>query len=332
MNYLLQQAALAYIKKSNPTGSEVHINAPLTDISTAYIQDEKAYVANSIFPSVPSAKQSNTFFTYNKGDLYRVLAEKRAPGSESAGGEYNLGTDTFNCDVWAFHKDVADQTRDNEDEPLDSDSDATQFVTQILLIRREVEFFSNYFTTSLWSADVTPSVLWDAANSNPITDIEEQISNLISGTGMMKEDFTLSMGYDVWSVIKNHPEVIARITNTTSKNPTLEIFAAQLEIKQVVVGQAVKNSAVKGAADDIGFIATEKSCLLTYAPEKGSKMKPSAGYIFKWTGHVGAGSAGSVITKLRAPLLKSDRIEGEMSFDMKLVASDCGIFFDGVIS
>jgi len=321
------------IRKANPTGSQVHVNQPLIDISTAYIQDNDTYVANKVFPTVNVKKQNDLFYQYDKGDFYRISAEKRAPGSESAGGGYDLTRGNYRCDVWSFHEDISDQDRDNEDTPLDSDRDATEHITQVLMMRKEVEFFSNFFTTSIWgAADFTPSTLWDAADSTPIVDIESQIAILIKTTGMSKKDFTLTMGYDVWTILKNHPEVIDRIKYTTKENPTLSVLASFLEIKEVIVGQAVKNTAVKGATTSMAFIATAKSCLLSYAPPRGALKKPSAGYVFNWSGYRNVGSAGTKIKKFRMEPLESDRIEGSMSFDMKLVSSDAGRYFDGVIS
>ena len=36
-----------------PTSSDVHVDAILTNISVAYIQQQGAFIANRVFPSVP---------------------------------------------------------------------------------------------------------------------------------------------------------------------------------------------------------------------------------------------------------------------------------------
>ena len=113
-----------------PTISDVHIDAILTNISVAYMQRAENMIADKVFPVVPVDKKSNKYFKYDKNDWFRDEAQRRAPGTESAGGGYNLSTDTYSADVWAFHKDVDDQTLANADTPLNPLREAAEFVTQ----------------------------------------------------------------------------------------------------------------------------------------------------------------------------------------------------------
>jgi hypothetical protein len=74
----------------NPTAGDVHVNTPLTNISIAYIQDAANFVAARVFPNIPVAKQSDRYYTYDRGEFNRDEMEERAPGTESAGGSYTL--------------------------------------------------------------------------------------------------------------------------------------------------------------------------------------------------------------------------------------------------
>jgi hypothetical protein len=62
------------------------------------------------------------------------------------------------------------------------------------------------------------------------------------------------------------------------------------------------------------------------APRPSLKM-PSAGYIFAWTGLLGAAAYGNRMKRIPMPMLDAERIEGEMAFDLKIVASDLGYMF-----
>jgi len=145
-----------------PTRADVHVNRPLTNVMVAYMQDLKAFIADKVFPIVPVMKQSDRYFKYTKGDWFRDEAKKRAPGTESAGGGFTIdNTPTYFADKYAFHKDVDDDTRQNADQPLNLDRDATNFVTRRLLLRRERAFVTNYFGTGIWTGgtggtDVVP--------------------------------------------------------------------------------------------------------------------------------------------------------------------------------
>ncbi len=80
----------ARFAKAQPTVADVHINRPLTDVSVAFMQNATDFVADRVFPTVPVAKQSDLYFVYEREDWYRSQAERRAPGTESAGSGWNL--------------------------------------------------------------------------------------------------------------------------------------------------------------------------------------------------------------------------------------------------
>ena len=114
----------------NPTRGDVHVNRPLTNISIAYLQRAIAFISSQVFPNIPVQKQSDSYFTYSRADFNRDEATQRAPGAESAGGGYRLDADaTYSCRVNAYHKDVADQIRNNADSPLNLDREASEYVT-----------------------------------------------------------------------------------------------------------------------------------------------------------------------------------------------------------
>ena len=143
-----------------PTQTQVHVDAILTNISVAYFQQNQNFIATRVFPVVPVSKQSDKFFTYTKNDWFRDEAQRRADATESAGGGYNLSTDSYQADVYAFHKDIGDQTRANADAPINVDREAAEFVTSRLMLKMETQFVSNFFTTGIWGTDTTPSNLW----------------------------------------------------------------------------------------------------------------------------------------------------------------------------
>ena len=138
-----------------PNINSVHVDAILTNISVAYLQNQDNFIADKVFPVIPVDKKSDKYFTYTKNDWFRDEAQRRAPGTESAGGGYNLSTGTYSADVWAFHKDVDDQTVANADAPLNPLREATEFVTRRLMLRRELQWVSDFFGTGVWADDVT---------------------------------------------------------------------------------------------------------------------------------------------------------------------------------
>lgn len=317
---------------AQPSASQVHVNRPLTNISIAYMQNQENYIATKVFPIVPVDKQSDVYYSYTKNDWLRDEAKLRKGGTESAGSGYGLSTASYNCDVFGFHKDVDDQMRANTDQPLDADRDATEFVTQRLLTRTEIQWAADYFTTSVWGTDLTPTNLWsDYANSDPIDDIEAGKESILSTTGF--EANTLVLGYQVYRKLKRHPDIVdlLKYTSRDAANITPAMLAGIFEVERVLVAKAVKATNVENETGAYSF-THGKHALLCHVAKSPSLMTPSAGYIFAWRGVSGGLGANVAISRFRMEHLKSDRIEGETAFDDKVVASDLGYFFSGAVA
>lgn len=319
---------------AQPTQSDVHVNAPLTNVSIAFIQKQDRFIADKVFPNVPVMKQGDVYYSFPKSNWFRTEAQKRAPATESAGSGYTLTTGSYFAQVTAIHKDVDDQMRANADSMLNPDRAAAEFLTQQCLLRRDLDWKASFFTTSLWTGsstgtDITPSTLWSAPLSTPIADITAEISAMEKKTGFKPNKLVL--GAPVWYVLKNHPDFLDRIKYTQTGIVSLDLLAAVLELDEVLVASAVQNTANEGATDSMDYIFG-KAALLCYAAPTPALEMPSAGYVFSWTGYLGAGAQGNRMKRFRMEELSADRLECEMAYDMKQIAADLGVFFSAPIA
>lgn len=312
-----------------PTQTQVHVDAILTNMSVAYMQDANSFIASRVFPTVQVAKQSDKYFVYDQGSFYRDQAKVRADGTESAGSGYGLSTATYSSSVWALHKDIGDQVRANSDAPLDPDMDATRFLTHQMLIRQERDWASNYFTTGVWDTDSTPSTLWSASGSDPIGNIETAKNTVMSNTGYLPN--TLVLSYNVYSILKNHPDFVDRFKYTSAESITPELIARIVEVDRVLVMKGVYNSAAEGASASYSQIG-DKDALLCYVAPSAGLMTVSAGYNFVWTGVGGGLGTSTAVSRFRMDHLRSDRLEIESAWDFKVVASPLGYFFSNAVA
>lgn len=323
-----------------PTKAQAHIDKALTNISVAYMQDESAFIADSVFPKIPVKKQSDVYFIYNKGDMFRDEAQVRGAATESVGGEYGVeASDPYYCKVWAFHKDVTEQDRANYDEPLDCDQDATDFVSQKMLIKREVAWASKYFKAGIWTTEIsgvdsapsaTQAIKFSNPASDPITVVTNQSVEMAGKTGYRPN--TIVVSPRVFYALKNHEDILDRIKYTQKGIVTTDLLCTLFEVDNFYVAWAVVNDANQGATDNINFIMGNHM-LLCYVNPKPAIKKPSAGYVFTWTGLEGAGAYGNRIVRLPMDMLGlgTERIEGEIAFDAKLIAQDLGVFFKDIV-
>jgi len=319
---------------AQPTVGAVHaVDVPLTNISTAYIQSQAHFIADKVFPVVPVLKQTDKYYTYTKNSWFLDEAKLRADGTESVGSGYGLSTATYSADLWAFHKDVGYQALNNADAGIDLYRDATELVTQRLLLRREIQWATDYFGTGIWATDITPTLWSSYSTSDPITDVETGKATILASTGFLPN--TLVLGYDTFRYLKNHPDIIDRakyVLNMVDRNLTETNIANLFELDNVYVAKSVKATNVEGETAAYSMVHG-KHALLCYVNPRPSLLAPSAGYTFSWRG-VAGGIAGAEIgiTRFEIPVLKSERIEGEIAFDGKVVGTDLGYFFNSVVA
>jgi hypothetical protein len=319
-----------------PTAGDVHVNAPLTTISIAYFQEAEDFVARKVFPEVPVDKQSDRYYVYDRSFFYRNEMKKRAPGAESEGAGWEVdNTPNYFADVYALHKDIADQIRSNADPVINMDRDATEFLSLQALLNAEIQWASKYFTTGVWTGgtggtDITPSTLWDASGGDPIGDIDLEKEVVKSQTGYTPN--TLVLGAKTFRGIKNNADVIDRVKYTQKGVITLDMLAGLFDVARVMVCGGVQNSSAEGVTASYDFICGSNDALLVYAAPRPSLQLPSGGYTFSWTGYLGAGAAGQRIKRFRMEPNASDRVEIEHAFDQKLISSVMGAFFSNAVT
>lgn len=326
-----------------PTPGDVHVNAPLTNISIAFLQNASDFVASRVFPNIPVSKQSDRYYVYNRGDFNRDEMTERAPGTESAGSGYSLdNTPTYFATRYSIHKDIPDEVRANADAVLNPDREATAFVSHKALIKREKLFVANYFTTGKWATDITgvasaPSagqvLQWSAANSDPIKNVRDAKRTIRENTGY--EPNKLVLGRAVYDTLLDHPSIIDRIkygqTAPGAAMTSAQILAQLLGVDEVLVMNSIENTAKEGQTAAHSFIGGKRALLCHSATSPGL-MTPTAGYTFSWTGFMGAGNEGNRIRQFRLEQLGVDRVEIDMCFDMKMVASDLGFFWNNIVA
>jgi hypothetical protein len=331
----------------NPTQSDLHVNQPLTNVSVAWIPNAGDFICQKVFPKVPVQKQSDLYWKWSKSDWRRTDVVKRAPGTESAGVGWNYDTDSYFCHVYAVHRDIDDQVRANADSNFSLDSDSTKFLTNQMLLKRELDWADTYFKTGVWATEydgVASGVgageflQWSDGASDPIKDVAEWKLAYKLLTGY--EPNKLVMGPDVLRELKSHPDIIDRIKFTQRGVVTKDLLASLFEIPEILVPMASKvtsdirinDAAAQDAAAEYEFITDTKSMLMSYAPPAASLLTPSAGYTFVWSGYHGGNSEGVKVKQYRMEHIASDRLETEMTYDMKVVAADMGIFFNTVVA
>lgn len=326
-----------------PTAGDVHVSQPLTSISVAYMQSASGFVAGRVFAKVPVQKQGDLYYSVPRGAFRRGEMRLRAPSTESHGKGYTLETASYFCHPRALHHDIWDGTRVNADPQVDPDVLGTRLLTEDALITREKVWAESYFKSDVWATDVdgvatAPSagqtLRWDDAASTPIEDVRQARTYVLEKTGAKPN--VLVLGAKVEDKLLEHPDILARISGGATTGQAAiadrQLLAKIFGVEEVMVMEASHNSAAEGLTATDAFIGG-KHALLAYRTATPGLQVATAGYTFTWAGLYGSEAGeGTSIKKFRMENLESDRIEIKAAWDMKVIASDLGYFFDSIIS
>src|SRR3990167_8530644 len=297
-----------------PTRSQVHIDGPLTNISIAYRNGN--YIAEQIFPAVKVQKNSDKYFIYTKSDWFRDEAAVRAPGTRAQLVDYTISNSTYSCFEYADAKVVPDEVVDNADTPLRPLQEATEFVTDKLLLRQEIDVAAKAFGTS-WSSSATPGTLWSNDTSDPVGDVNLAVDTIAKAIGRVPSVGVIGRG--LWRHVTKHPDLMDRIKGAaTPGSPailTYSAIAAILELEKIVVGNAIKDTGAEGGTSSLGYV-WGNHMLVAFVTSTPSLLTPSAGYIFNWKSRMA--------NRYRLEPEHSDLVECLQSWATVLTAVDAG--------
>jgi hypothetical protein len=331
------------------TPSSVHIDAPLTNLTIAFLQDANGFIADRVFPKVGVSKKTDKYYIYNRADFNRTgQVQARAPRTQAPRVGMTLSQDTYSAEVYSLATDFDFDTLANEDASLDIRSAGAQMLTHQLLIDREIKWANSYFAGGIWGTD------WDGVASAPSTAQVIQWSNYTTSTPI--QDVTnimravqlksggfkpnvMVVGKEVRDTLVNHPTILARLNGgATVTNPALVTDAKLAEIfgvEEFMVMETVKNTAAEGLTESNAFIGG-KLAAFYYRPRSSGLMIPSAGYTFTWDDLENASGHGITIKSYRGDYLAIDGVaevlEANLAYDHKVVSADLGAVIDSVIA
>ena len=320
-----------------PSRGDVHVDRPLTGVSLAFMQEAESFVAPRAFRMIPVGSKSDEYFVYDRSYWFRDEMQKRSPSAESAGMDYGISTDSYSCDVWALHKDIADQVRENADPAVNLDREAAEILAMKWMIRMERDWASQFMTTSAWTLDQTgvdsasPGSnqfgRFDRDDSLPIEVVRAGRRIVQQRTGLKPN--VAVMGPEVYDALLDHPDIVGRLDRGQTDGPAMvmkDALAALFELDEILVMEGIYTTSDEGAATATYGSIGGKSMLLLYRPAAPGLLTPAAGYGFSWSG-MGGMMGGQRIKRMRNELTESDRLEIQASWDFKQVAADLGLFF-----
>jgi len=302
-----------------PTVRDVHIETALSQISVAYRNG--VYIAEQVFPRVGVTKKSDYYFVFDKGAWFRDEVAVRAPGTRAARVDYTISTASYVCVTYAIAKAIPDEVRENADQPLRPDVEATEFVTDALLRAQEIRVANVITGSTNWAYAACPAYYWSNDSSCPLDEIEAAIDAVISRIGRAPN--VAVMSWDVWRRLKNHPDCMDRIKYTrASGRVEPEDLASWFGLEKVLIGTALKDTSKEGVTSSLSYIWGD-DFWVGYVPPNPALMTPAAGYILEWQARK--------VMRFREEQERQDVIEASHCVDEVVTASDAGALIVDVV-
>lgn len=316
-------------------GSDLHVDVPLSNLTIGY--KNLQYIADDIFPVVPSEHQSDMYYIWDKDPFFRNYVQRRAPGTEYPEGSLTISTDEFYCPIYHLAYGINDEDVENADEQLDYEATGSEWLADQFMLNREMYMVDNFFKAGVWGYDrtgvsTTPGTSqirkWnDFSNSDPERDLRAAKQAIEQATGLEPNMFVV--GPKVRDLLQEHPGLIDLYKYTTVGILSDEQVTRALKVPSMKVGRAIKNTANHNEAFSGSYIWGDHAMLL-YVSDAPGKKKPSAGYTFMW--NIGMGSGVQVrIDNVRDDLRDRDVLKGKHSFVHKVTGKELGAFFTSVI-
>ncbi len=261
-----------------PSSQDIRIDPVLSNISIAYKNED--YIAEQVLPVIPTTTRTGKYFKYDTSKFRREQS-LRAMGAPAKEVDYGVAISTpFVVLDHALKELVPDELKEQAPSPLSPEIDATENVTEKLLIEKEYDLADYMKSTANLTNNTTLSGTsqWsDYANSDPVKDIKTGKKTVHSK--IFKEPNTLILGKEVYDTLLDHPDIIDRI-KYRSDVATADILARIFGVERVLIGAAGYESAKEGQTSSLAYIWGKNAWLVYVAPRPAIRQI-SFGYHFQ---------------------------------------------------
>jgi len=319
-----------------PNVKEQLVAGPLQNISIQFRNEE--YIADRVFPILDGADPKAKITIYSKADWFRDEAGIRTAGTRAKRGGYKLDDVSFSTKEYAFAKEVTDEDRrfakSKNAPPLQPDQDAIEFATDKVDLKKEIRT-GELITTGTWCdgnvGGEDAEGLWSPAGATNtfLADITKARKAIKAKTG--KNANVLVLDEATYLALKECEAILEKIKYTQRAVYGTDLLAALLELDEVLVGKAIKNTAkeTKTGTEFTGVNIWEVNAgkgmgFLFHKPKKIGLKTATAGLQVRLAYEDGQPRR---VTTWREPAEHQDVYEAAEETDIVVVHADLGYLF-----
>lgn len=336
-----------------PLNQESYVDELASNLVIAAMGPDDLFVHDRVAGVVPVQKQTGLYMSIVEDDFFRTSAAVVGPDAPApeVGFHYNPNN-RYDCWMRRIKTRISKETLVNASNVIDPVRDASRLLARQMKYRKELDFLGSYVRPGVWTgfAGIDGTVVqdfdvsnaqsvsnprgyskgqWNLPSSQPILDIQYLQDEAMARTSYKPK--TLLLSKDVASCLKNHPSILERIQYSQKGIITWDLIAEVFEVDEIIVMEAVFNSAQEGQLKQMGFMS--KNCaLLLYKSPAPAINEPSSIYCFSWTGNPDANGLSGVVTTWFDNDRRSTVYEAAAGYDFKVTGSDFGIYLKNVLA
>lgn len=309
-----------------PTKGQVRVDEALTNLTIQFFNDRQGFIGEQMSPVIDVSKSTGVYYTYQSDVRMRLQDDTRRPRTRFKRIDWSVSTQAFKTEDHGLEQAIDDEERDDADSALELDMDANEALDDQVSLNWEKETATLLTTAANYptghKTTLAGASQWsDYDGSDPFSDIDTAMEAILTATGRMPNK--IGMGYQVWRVLRRHPDLLARVDARDTAELSLQDVARLFEVDEILVGRAVYNTANEGATLSNSFI-WGKHVVIAYVAPRPSKKTASLTYQFM--------KQRPRTVRYREEQIKSDVIRVERNSVSKIIAGQCGYLFTNAVA
>jgi|ERR1700733_7545371 len=315
--------------EANIDVGSLHVPQAITNMSVGY--RNSAYVAELVAPIIPAPKLTDVYYVFGK-EKFRPYDDNYIPGVTPGEIGWSLSTAPYVCTGHAVRGWYPSMAPSAADEVVDLDPETTLNVSEAILLKQELNLRAALIAGLSPTSMLAAGVNFDNPAFDPVPWIDEQKEIVARQIGQRPN--CMLLGRPAWRALRNNQNFLKHIAvGNLSFNilPGLQISNAQaaekLELDEVLVGEAMYDTAPLGEVPNLQYIWDEYVLLYYRAPAPGRRTV-SLAYTFLFTG----GIQGQLMRKWYDQDKYRQVIDGMKFYCQQVIAAGAGVMYSNALS
>lgn len=298
------------------------VDPELTTIAMAY--RNRLMVADSVLPIVPVGKREFKYTEFTKEDRFTVPETQVGRKSRPNQVEFGASEATASVTDYGLDDPIPQDDIDNAAPRFNPITQAVESIQDLLALGREIRTANLVMNDSNYSLKNAVDLAWSDSSADVIGDIHAAQDAVLMPVNIM------TMSKKDWRLLSTHPQIVKAIHRNSGDTGivTRQQVAELLELEEIIVGEAMVNTAKKGQTASFARAWGSGKVALHH---RADNIKATGSITFGFTAEYGERVSGQWEDK-NIGLRGGQMVRSGLSVAELIVAADCGYMLTGVSS